>query len=96
MLTALTSGMSPVSNLFDAFSQVAFMSLFRFISLFYLNDFWRIIASFQQNGKKTKDGKEVDNKEKGNGTDSPTSSGDSTSRSDDKDDSKKNKTNGKK
>lgn len=54
MLTALTSGMSPVSNLFDAITQVALMGLFRFISLFYLNDFWRIISTFHQNGKKKK------------------------------------------
>ena len=52
MLTALTSGMSPVTNLFDALTQVSLMSLFRFVSLFYLNDFWRIIQSFQSDGKK--------------------------------------------
>ena len=52
MLTALTSGMSPVTNLFDALTQVSLMSLFRFVSLFYLNDFWRIIQSFQTDGKK--------------------------------------------
>jgi 3-dehydrosphinganine reductase len=44
MLSALTAGMSPVSTLGDAVSQVALMSLFRLVSLFYLNDWWRIIG----------------------------------------------------
>jgi hypothetical protein len=43
MLSNLTAGMSPVSDLGDAVSQVALSGLFRFISLFYLNDFWRIV-----------------------------------------------------
>ena len=43
MLAALTAGMSPVSTLGDAVTQVACMSLFRFVSLFYLNDWWRMI-----------------------------------------------------
>ena len=48
MLSALTSGMSPVSSLGDAVTQVALNGLFRFISLFYLNDFWRIIRNCAQ------------------------------------------------
>ena len=43
MLSNLTAGMSPVVHLGDALSQVVLSGLFRFISLFYLNDFWRII-----------------------------------------------------
>jgi len=43
MLSNLTAGMSPVVSLGDALSQVVLSGLFRFISLFYLNDFWRII-----------------------------------------------------
>ena len=43
MLSNLTAGMSPVVTIGDAISQVVLSGLFRFISLFYLNDFWRII-----------------------------------------------------
>lgn len=52
MLSNLTAGMSPVSDLGDALSQVVLSGLFRFISLFYLNDFWRII---RQHAGKTND-----------------------------------------
>lgn len=48
MLSALTAGMSPVSSLVDAMAQVALMGLFRFVSLFYLNDWWRIIRNEAQ------------------------------------------------
>lgn len=51
MLCALTSGMSPVSTLGDALSQVSAMSLFRFVSLFYLKDWWTIIRKYQQESK---------------------------------------------
>jgi hypothetical protein len=47
MLSNLTAGMTPVSNLFDAVTQVALGGIFRFISLFYLNLFWRIIRTYQ-------------------------------------------------
>lgn len=40
MLSTLTSGMAPESSLFDSVCQVALMGLFRFVSFFYLNDFW--------------------------------------------------------
>jgi 3-dehydrosphinganine reductase len=53
MLCALTAGMSPVSTLIDAVTQVALMGLFRLISLFYLNDFWRILRNIQQAKQKT-------------------------------------------
>lgn len=55
MLAALTSGMSPVSSLMDAITQVTLMGLFRFISLFYLNDWWRIIRNEDAKKKKTMD-----------------------------------------
>lgn len=45
MLTNLTAGMTPVTTLGDALSQVALGGLFRFISLFYLNDWWRMIRN---------------------------------------------------
>jgi hypothetical protein len=45
MLTNLTAGMSPVTTLKDALSQVALGGLFRFISLFYLNDWWRMFRN---------------------------------------------------
>ncbi|CAB9503460.1 ketodihydrosphingosine reductase [Seminavis robusta] len=48
MLSALTAGMSPVSTLVDAVTQVSLGGLFRLISLFYLNDWWRIIRQCAQ------------------------------------------------
>ena len=42
MLSMLTSGMNPVTSVFDALCQVALMGLLRFISLFYLMDFGRV------------------------------------------------------
>jgi hypothetical protein len=52
MLTNLTAGMSPVSNMADALAQVALTGLFRFVSLFYLNDWWRIIRNMSQEKNK--------------------------------------------
>jgi len=46
MLASLTSGMSPVTNLFDAMTQISMMSLFRLISFFVLNDWWNIIRNY--------------------------------------------------
>lgn len=43
MVASLTAGMSPVSNVADAVTQVALNGLFRFISLFVLNDWWDMI-----------------------------------------------------
>jgi hypothetical protein len=59
MLANLTAGMSPVSNLGDAITQIALSGVFRFISLFYLNDFWRIIRSYKP---KSGDGKKEETK----------------------------------
>lgn len=52
MLANLTAGMSPVSSLGDAMTQVAFSGVFRIISLFVLNDWWRIIQKFRAESKK--------------------------------------------
>ena len=62
MLSALTTGMSPVSTLGDAVTQVALMGFFRFVSLFYLNDFWRTLQKFHDDKMKGKSG--VDGKDK--------------------------------
>jgi len=43
MLATLTAGMSPVHSITDALYQICLMSLLRFVSLFYLMDFRRII-----------------------------------------------------
>jgi 3-dehydrosphinganine reductase len=65
MLSNLTAGMSPVSNLADALTQVALSGVFRFISLFYLNDFWRIIRGYKlsnndaEGDEQVKEGKKV-------------------------------------
>mmetsp|Transcript_9111 Transcript_9111/g.10645 ORF Transcript_9111/g.10645 Transcript_9111/m.10645 type:complete len:361 (+) Transcript_9111:54-1136(+) len=44
MLASLTAGMSPVHSIIDALCQIFLMGLFRFISLFYLMDFRRIVV----------------------------------------------------
>uniref|UniRef100_A0A7S0GC07 Uncharacterized protein n=1 Tax=Proboscia inermis TaxID=420281 RepID=A0A7S0GC07_9STRA len=43
MLNTLTAGMSPVNSLFNACCQVFLMGLLRFVSLFYLADFRKIV-----------------------------------------------------
>jgi 3-dehydrosphinganine reductase len=53
MLTALTAGFGPVSSLLDAVSQIAGGPLFRFISLFYLQDWWDTIRRHQNEKKAT-------------------------------------------
>ena len=52
MLTNLTAGMGPVANVSDAITQIALAGVFRFISLFYMNDWWRIIRNFPSSDKK--------------------------------------------
>jgi 3-dehydrosphinganine reductase len=54
MLSNLTAGMSPVSSLLDAVSQVTLNGTFRFISLFYLNSWWGTIRHYQEKDKKEK------------------------------------------
>jgi 3-dehydrosphinganine reductase len=48
MLSALTAGMSPLSNLLEGVTQVTLMGLFRFISLFYLHNFWNIVKACKE------------------------------------------------
>lgn len=63
MLSNLCAGMSPVADLGDALSQVALSGIFRFISLFYLNDFWRIVrqhANMEAAAKKSKEETKAD------------------------------------
>jgi hypothetical protein len=52
MLANVTAGMSPVSSLGDALAQVALSGVFRMISLFVLNDWWRIIRNYPPKNKK--------------------------------------------
>jgi 3-dehydrosphinganine reductase len=54
MLGSLTAGMGPESSLVGAVTQVMLMGFFRLISLFYLNDFWRIVNIMWANDKKPK------------------------------------------
>ena len=54
MLSNLTAGMSPVSSLLDAITQVSLSGTFRFISLFYLNDWWDKIRDYREQEKKKK------------------------------------------
>ena len=61
MLSNLTAGMSPVSNLGDAVAQVALSGLFRLICLFILNDWWITIRKFRGK-KKNKNKKKGDPK----------------------------------
>jgi 3-dehydrosphinganine reductase len=51
MLSALTAGMSPLSNLLEGVTQVTLMGLFRFISLFYLHNFWNIVKACKEEDK---------------------------------------------
>jgi 3-dehydrosphinganine reductase len=55
MLTTLTAGMSPVSDLVDATCQIALMGLLRLVSLFYLRDFWDKIAKCAQSNEQKTD-----------------------------------------
>jgi 3-dehydrosphinganine reductase len=48
MLSSLTAGMTPVTNLLDAICQISLMGVFRFVSLFYLLDFRRTVAKCQK------------------------------------------------
>lgn len=45
MLCTMTSGFTPATNLFDAVSQVSLMSLTRWVALFYLNDWHRMLGN---------------------------------------------------
>jgi 3-dehydrosphinganine reductase len=56
MLSNLTAGMSPVSSMSDAMTQVAWSGLFRLVSLFYSNDFWRTIRNYRNDGENKKSG----------------------------------------
>ena len=53
MLSMVTAGMNPVTSVGDAIYRVALMGLLRFVNLFYLMDFGRIIQNCQD-AKKTK------------------------------------------
>jgi len=46
MLSNVTAGMSPVTNLADAVTQVALSGILRVIGLFILNDWWNTIRTF--------------------------------------------------
>lgn len=48
LLAHLTAGMGPCSSLFEGIAQVAYMSLFRFISFFFLASFDQIIRKCKQ------------------------------------------------
>ena len=50
----VTAGFGPVVNLGDALAQVSLLSLFRWIALFVLNDFWRIIRDYDESKKDKK------------------------------------------
>ena len=58
MLINLTAGMSPVHGFWDAMTQVLLTGLFRFISLFYLWYFSRIIAKCRGSDDENKEKKE--------------------------------------
>jgi len=51
MLASLTAGFGPVSTLFDAVSQIAGASIFRFVAMFYLVDWWRLVRNHQNKNK---------------------------------------------
>jgi len=49
LLATLSSGMSPAHRFVDAVAQILFMGFFRFLSLFFLMDFRRIVAKVGAN-----------------------------------------------
>lgn len=51
MISTLTAGMSPETSWIDAVTQVSMMSVIRFVSFGYLNNFWRIITMHQRSLK---------------------------------------------
>ena len=55
LLSTLTAGFSPATTLQDAVSQIGVMSLARWISLFYLKDWHRIIRNYQSSRPKQED-----------------------------------------
>ena len=88
MLSNLTAGMSPVSNLGDALAQVTLSSFFRFISLFYLNDWWNTIHKYHSQKKNTMDANTADDKDKLATAASSTSSSSSSSEEEHEDEGK--------
>jgi 3-dehydrosphinganine reductase len=54
MISTLTAGMSPETSWIDAVTQVSMMSVLRFVSFGYLNNFWRIITLHQMSSKEGK------------------------------------------
>lgn len=48
MLATLTAGMNPESSLIDVICQVGLAGLFRFVSFFYLNNFWDIVLNCRE------------------------------------------------
>ena len=48
MLSSLAAGMSPVHTMLDVLCQIFLNGIFRFVSLFYLMDFRRIVAKVQK------------------------------------------------
>ena len=48
MLSTLTAGMSPVQTNVNALCQILLMGLLRFVSLFYLMDFRRIVQKVKK------------------------------------------------
>ena len=49
ILSNLTVGMAPVTNLFDAITQISLLNIFRLISLFVVNDWYETIRSYDKN-----------------------------------------------
>ena len=63
MLTNFTAGMSPVTGLWDAVTQVALSGIFRYVSLFYLNDWWRTFAKMDKEKAQTTKDQDVTDKD---------------------------------
>lgn len=59
MLSTLTAGMSPVQTNVNAMCQIFLMGLLRFVSMFYLMDFRRIVSKVGMQRKKTPEDTEV-------------------------------------
>lgn len=63
MLSSLAVGMSPAHTTLDTICQIFLLGIFRFVSLFYLMDFRRIVAKVQKQKLAGRDGEKKDMKQ---------------------------------
>lgn len=60
MLSNATAGMSPVTTLLDAMTQIVLGGILRIVGLFILNDWWNIIRTFPKEEEVSSNAKKAD------------------------------------